>query len=1428
MYLIFDTETTGLPRDYNAPLTDHDNWPRCVQIAWQLHDEKGFLIEAVNQIIKPDGFTIPYKAVEIHGISTELALKEGKPLAEVCTRFREALKKAKWVAGHNISFDLSIMGAEFYRVQDTNPLDSVDYLDTKEAGTDYCAIPGGKGGKFKWPTLSELHQKLFNKSFGEAHNAAADVEATARCFFKLIELGLIEGKEALEPTLWNHLTEVGKDILASVQQKEMPSISDAGKQFIIPPKSNPTTYNGRFVHLHNHSQYSVLQSTSSVNALAKMASQYDMPAVALSDVANMYGAFMFWQAVNKVNKSAPAKPDGTQSYVKPIIGCELNVCRDHKDKTKADNGYQILFLAINEKGYQNLSKLSTIGLTEGFYYVPRVDKELILKYQEGLIACTGWIYGEIPSLILNVGEEQAEHAFVWWKEVFGDRFYAELNRHGLKEEEHVNQVLLQFCKKHEVKYFAANNNYYLKKENARAHDILLCIKDNAKESTPIGRGRGFRYGLPNDQFFFTSPQDMLRLFSDLPEALEETALIANRIEEFPLERKVLLPKFDIPEPFQSEDEYLRHLTYEGAKKRYNDITPEISERLDFELKIIANTGYPGYFLIVQDFTNKARELGVSVGPGRGSAAGSAVAYCTGITNIDPIKYDLLFERFLNPDRISMPDIDIDFDDEGREDVIKYVIDKYGKNQVAQIITYSTLGGKSALKDAARVLDYPRVQEIVDLYPKNLAATLSKLLAPNQIDAGLWEAMNKDDQQKAKAFRQMGEGNSEAAQVIQTALQLEGAVRTTGVHACGVIITPTDITDIVPVTMPKEAGMLCTQYDNSVAEQAGLLKMDFLGLKTLTIIKDALKEIKRRHGIMLDPDEFPLDDPNTYDLFQKGRTNGIFQFESAGMQKHMKDLKPDKFEDLIAMNALYRPGPMEKIPNYIARKHGTEKVTYDLADMEEYLAETYGITIYQEQVMRLSQTLADFTKGEADTLRKAMGKKQKDTLDKMKSRFIEGGTAKGHPEKVLDKIWTEWEAFASYAFNKSHSTCYAYLAFQTGYLKANYPAEFMAAVLNHTNNIKDITFLMAECRRMDITVLIPHINESQLRFAVTGENQIRFGLAAIKGVGEIAAQEIINERDSKGKFKSVFDLAKRVNARSVNKRVFEALAYSGAFDGFENTHRAQYFHKNGNDDQTLLEKAIRYGVSYQQNLNAAQVSLFGAGSDGELPEPTIPPCEKWKLEHELEFEKEVVGMYLSAHPLDRYDVELEELTTLKLAELENMDEIGEVPKLVAGMITAKTERESKSGNLYAVFTLEDFSGSFEFMLSSKQLNQFRTILNSEKEVYIKLQVQERPYQPGRKEVNILHIGALREMKGQMLQRLRLSVFLQQINQDRNRMLKLALEKFPGDCPIQVDIIDSEQPKQIPTSLKTSYKVNVCRELLKEIDKMKIYSKLEVSN
>jgi DNA polymerase III subunit alpha len=803
----------------------------------------------------------------------------------------------------------------------------------------------------------------------------------------------------------------------------------------------------QFSHLHNHSQFSLLDGASKISSMFKKAKADNMPAVAITDHGNMFGAFQFVAEAGKHG-------------VKPIVGCEFYLVADrHKQaftKEQKDKRYHQLFLAKNPEGYQNLVKLCSLGFMEGMYSkYPRIDKELVLKYHKGLIATTCCLGASVPQAILRSGEAEAEKEFKWWLDLFGEDYYVEVQNHHIPEQQTVNEVLLRFAKKYNVKVIASNDSHYLDQKDANAHDILLCINTGEKQATPTYKDiegdsdmKGRRFAFYNDQFYFKTTEEMTQLWSHIPEAIDNTNEIVGKVETLKLTKDVLLPNFQIPTNFQSQDDFLEHLTMEGAKKRYRDIDAVVEERLRFELYTIKTMGFAGYFLIVADFINAGKELGVYVGPGRGSAAGSVVAYCLGITNIDPIKYNLLFERFLNPDRKSLPDIDTDFDDEGRQKVIDYVVDKYGRNQVAHIATYGTMAAKMSIKDVARVLDLPLSESnaLAKLVPEKPKITLDRIFNASlsgENSLSDKEGLNPEEIEQVKQLRKIKEAGGLPGTVIENAMVLEGSVRGTGIHAAGIIIAPSDLTDILPVASSKDVSLLITQYDGSVIENAGVIKMDFLGLKTLSILKEAIRLIKQNHGVTIDLDELPLDDPTTYALYQRAETNGTFQFESPGMQKHLKDLKPDQFSDLIAMNALFRPGPMVYIPNYIARKHGREKIEYDLPEMEEYLSDTYGITVYQEQVMLLSQKLANFTKGDADVLRKAMGKKDKATIDKMKGKFMEGGQSNQHPSDRLEKIWTDWEAFAQYAFNKSHSTCYGLVAYQTGYLKANYPAEFMA-------------------------------------------------------------------------------------------------------------------------------------------------------------------------------------------------------------------------------------------------------------------------------------------------------------------------------------------------------------------------------------------------
>ena len=1458
MYLIFDTETTGLPKKWNAPISDINNWPRCVQLAWQIHDNLGNCIESKDFLIKPDGYNIPYDSQKIHGISTELAERDGHDLLEVLTQFNEAVKNSKFIIGHNVKFDLNIMGCEFYRLKIKNNLEVSKILDTcYEKTATLCEIPGGRGGKYKFPTLTELHSYLFSTSFADAHNATADVEATTRCFLELIRIENYSLQE-LEQT-GTYFLDFKKQNTSLIQPIGINHVNLKKKSALLLEKSNKNNLgsgqdnfkvskellNSNFAHLHNHSQFSVLQSTISIKELIKTTSKHNMPAVALTDHANMMGSFRFVNEVNRYNEQividnselSEDESDQKKSTIKPILGCEFFVCEDHLNKSYKDYGYQIVLLAKNKNGYQNLAKLSSIAYTKGFYYVPRIDKNLILEYKKDIIVLSGNLYGEIPSKILNIGEKQAEESLIWWKNNFGSDFYLEIMNHNQEDEKVVNEVIKKFSKNHEVKLIATNNNYYSEKQDANAHDILLCVKDGEKQSTPIGRGRGFRYGLPNHEYYYKSSDEMKSLFADCSESITNIQEIIDKTEAYTLARDVLLPKFEIPSEFEDfndlddlgkrgENNYLRHLTYEGAKKRYSKLTEELIERLDFELATIEKTGYPGYFLIVEDFIREARNMDVSVGPGRGSAAGSVVAYCLWITNIDPIKYDLLFERFLNPDRVSMPDIDIDFDDEGRGKVMDYVIDKYGDTQVAQIITYGTMAAKSAIRDTARVLDLPLndADRLAKLVPN-----MSKLKTIFETDANkLRGEFRPEDLDKVNQLLNISQGDDLEAETITQARILEGSVRNVGTHACGVIITPDDITNFVPVATAKDSNLYVTQFDNSVVEQAGLLKMDFLGLKTLSLIKSTVKIVKAKHSVTLDPDNFPLDDEKTFELFQKGETVGVFQYESAGMQKHLKELKPTVFDDLIAMNALYRPGPMEYIPSFINRKHGDEKIDYDLPEMEEYLKETYGITVYQEQVMLLSQKLADFTKGEADVLRKAMGKKQKSVLDKMKPKFLNQASSKGLNIDKLEKIWKDWEAFASYAFNKSHSTCYAWIAYQTAYLKANYPAEYMAAVLsNNMNDIKSVTFFMEECKRMKLNVLGPDVNESYYKFSVNQKNEIRFGMGAVKGVGANAVATIVTNRKEDGNYNSIFDLAKRIDLRAANKKAFDNLAASGAFDCFSNVHRSQYFNDDG-DGITFLEKTIRHASKYQENINSAQVSLFENSSEIQFAEPIIPSCNEWDPLEKLAREKEVVGIYISGHPLDDFKIEMNTFCNSNVTAFKNMENYINKELAFGGILTEVEHRISRQGKGWASFTIEDYLDSYEFRIFGEDYLKFKHFLIINNFLFIKSLIKEgwQNRETGKKSdprIQFNSFKLLHDVLDSFAKKLSIQLNLNEIDNHKLERLNNIIDSFKGDHRLNFVVYDTDEKIKLDM-LSENKKVNISQELLDELDKEKIYFKL----
>mgnify|MGYP001103468262 CR=1 FL=1 len=1422
MYLIFDTETTGKIENWKAEVSEFESFPRVVQLAWQLHDYKGELIEVKNYVIKPDGYTIPFNAEKIHGISTERAEKIGVPLAFVMDEFKKALEETDFAVGHNIEFDVKVMGAEYARADRDDGLMTKKTLDTMRSSTNFCQLPGGRGKSFKFPTLSELNEKLFSEKIDNAHNASADVEATTRCFLELIRIGVFTAKDLhsndeyiklFKETNKKPFQLIGLNI--KPYEPEDLEIKPETKDEAAPSKveineNKDLLKEYPFVHLHNHTQFSILQSTSDIKSIVRQAAAFEMPAIAITDFGNMMGVFHFVKEC-EING------------IKAIVGCEFFVADEYKKqqftKDAPDKRFRQVLIAKNEKGYHNISKLCSVGFIDGFYSgLPRVGRDVIEQYKEDLICTTGGLGGEVADLILNIGEKQAEEAFVYWHKLFGDDFYVELLRHGLEEERRVNEVLLRFCEKYTVKYFAANDVFYQKKEDANAHDILLCVKDGVQQDMPIGYGRGFRYGMPNQEFYFKSGDEMKELFKDLPEAIITVSEIVDKIEEFKLGRDILLPKFEIPEDFEGENEYLAHLTYEGAKKKYGEITPEIKERIDFELSVIKDMGFPGYFLIVQDFTTEARKRDVWVGPGRGSAAGSAVAYSVGITNIDPIKYKLLFERFLNPERVSMPDIDIDFDDEGRDKIIDYVVNKYGQTQVAQIITYGTMAAKSSIRDVARVMDLPlsdadRISKLVpDLKKfKHIFGRTAEELK---------KEFNGDDLANVKQLIEISEQENEEGRILNQARKLEGSVRNTGIHACGIIITPQDIREFIPVATAKDSDLLVTQFDNSVVESAGLLKMDFLGLKTLTIMKDAIKLIKQRHGVDINPDEIPLDDEKTFELYQKGETNGTFQFESVGMQKNLRLLIPNNIEDLIAMNALYRPGPLQFIDTFIKRKQGTEDVEYPHEKLEPILKDTHGIMVYQEQIMQTAQILAGYSLGAADILRRAMGKKKMDVMEQQRVIFRDG--CKEHNQidaEKADEIFDVMMKFAEYGFNRSHSAAYSFVAFQTAYLKANYPAEYMASVLTHNmNDIKKVTFFMEECKRMGMPVLGPDVNESEYKFTVNSKEEIRFGMGAIKGVGVNAVEAIVAERKEQGTFNSIFHFASRLDLRTVNKKNFEGLAVAGSFDSFEGVHRAQYFHED-EKGQTIIEKAIRYGNALQEAENSAQASLFGESDEAEIPEPPIPPAPEWRTLDQLNREKEVVGVYISGHPLDDFKFEIDQFANADTSILEDLDGIRQRKETrIAGIVTSASHLTSKTGSPYGRFVLEDYKGSHEFVLFKDDYIKFKSYLTHDWFVLVHVAIGGWYSKRDQKEVlrlNVKKIDLLSDLRDKLVKQINIDVLLKNINEPMISRIRTLCKKHKGNIPIQVNVHDEDTILEMPSR---SLRVNMTREMTEELERL----------
>lgn len=1190
----------------------------------------------------------------------------------------------------------------------------------------------------------------------------------------------------------------------------------------------------KFSHLHTHTQFSLLDGAASIQSLYKKAVKDGMPALAITDHGNMFGAFEF------VTEAYKHKNDDGTLKVKPIVGCEFYVVADRHRKTftkeQRDERYHQVLLAKNKEGYQNLIKLTSLGYMEGMYSkYPRIDKELIQRHHEGLIATTCCIGAYVPQTILHDGEEKAETEFKWWLDIFGEDYIIELQRHNIKEQEVINQMLLKFAKKYKVPVIATNDSHYTDRDDYNAHDILLCINTGEKQSTPgyddfvndDANSKNRRFKFPNDQFYFKTTEEMSKLFHDIPEAIDNTNLVASKVEVLNLKKDIMLPNFPIPKEFQihadnnlNQWEYLQYITQEGAKLRYNDLTPEIQERLDFELFTIKTMGFAGYFLIVSDFIKAGRDMGVFIGPGRGSAAGSVVAYCIGITNIDPIKYDLLFERFLNPDRKSMPDIDTDFDDEGRGKVIEYVVGKYGRNQVAQIVTYGTMAAKMSIKDVARALDLPLPESnaLAKLVPERPGIELKRVLhapmTPKEGEKSLEEkdGVGPDDMENVKKIREIYRGDDIRSKVLHEAERLEGSVRNTGLHAAGIIIAPEDLMNIIPVCTAKDSDLLVTQIEGSIIEDAGVIKMDFLGLRTLNILKTALELIKENHGIDIDIDLIPLDDAKTFELYQRAETIGTFQFESPGMQKYLRDLKPDRFNDLIAMNALYRPGPIAYIPNYIDRKHGREDIVFDLPEMEEYLKDTYGITVYQEQVMLLAQKLAGFSKGDADVLRKAMGKKQKSILDKMKSQFIKGATAKGLDASRLEKIWTDWEAFAQYAFNKSHSTCYAYVAYQTAYLKAHYPSEYMAAVLNHAGSIEKITFFMEECKRMGLKVLGPDINESRKGFAVNQHGEVRVGLGGLKGVGEAAVESLIEERMKGGFYKSMFDLIKRINQRTVNKKTLESLAYAGGFDSFTELHRAQYFHMPPGDTSTGLEKIIKFGNVYQTNSTQSSNSLFGDLVMPDIATPKIPTCEPWSLTELLDHEKDVTGMFMSGHPLDHFKFEITHYGITQLGEFNEVKDAVTTqanpgkPFRLAGLVVDAQHRVSKTGKQFGSLIIEDYTGKSEFMLWSEDYARYSNYLEKGKNLFIMGAFRPR-FNKTEFEFKIERMMLLESIKPLLTKQVIMDVEARFINAEMVQFIETNIKKYPGKSSLKFNIKEPKINANISMySLGTGFEMN----------------------
>ncbi|MCM1349270.1 MAG: DNA polymerase III subunit alpha [Firmicutes bacterium] len=1252
----------------------------------------------------------------------------------------------------------------------------------------------------------------------------------------------------------------------------------------------------KFVHLHVHTQYSLLDGLSSVPAIVDKALADGMPGVAITDHGNMFGVKEIYNYVNggclkgykkkleKAEKSGDtAKAEQLKGWIDRIknkdftliIGCEMYVAQKtlHETVDKRDIGRHLVVLAKNKTGYQNLIKLVSKAWTEGYYYHPRTDKQELAKHHEGLIVASACLGGEIPRLIKAGRIDEAEEQVMWWKSVFGDDYYIELQRHPsaaigfgnsvYDDQKIVNPVLVDLARKHNIKLICTNDVHFVNEKDAEAHDRLICINTNSNLTDP----KRMRY---TKQEWFKTTAEMAELFKDYPEALENTVEVARKVEHYSIDHGPIMPNFEIPESFGSEEEYRQRLTeedlfneftrdengnvvlsledaeakikklggydklyrikfeadylaklaYEGARKRYGELTEELSERIKFELHIMKTMGFPGYFLIVQDFINAAREkLGVSVGPGRGSAAGSCVAYCLGITQIDPVRYDLLFERFLNPDRISLPDIDIDFDDDGRADVLRYVTDKYGEEKVAHIITYGTMAAKSAIKDVARIEQLPLTESdrLTKLIPKRMPAVDGK-----ELKQTLDNCYNYLDEFK----RELTSGNELIKETLQFARQLEGTVRNTGVHACGVIICRDDITDWVPVSTAVDKAsdskekIIVTQYEGRVIEETGLIKMDFLGLKTLSIIKEAVDNIKLTRGIDIDMEQIPIDDPKTYQLYCDGRTTGTFQFESAGMQKYLRELQPSTFEDLIAMNALYRPGPMDYIPDFIARKHGREPIVYDIPVMEKYLKDTYGVTVYQEQVMLLSRLLANFTRGQSDTLRKAMGKKMIEKMNELKALFLDGGQKNGHDAKVLEKIWADWEKFASYAFNKSHATCYSWVAFQTAYLKANYPAEYMAAVLSRNRNDSEkMSGFIDECKKMHIPVKGPDVNESFATFGVNSRGDIRFGIAALKGIGENVAAEILAARKKGGPFKDIYDFIERVPSSAINRRIIDTMAMAGAFDCFSDEIQREDFFETDTNGRSFSEQLVKYGQLYQNDQQNRGMSLFGDDMESmsTAGRPAIVPGLRWVDAVRLEKEREIVGTYHSANPLDPFFMELHFGTT-DLKTFSEMAPVENEEYVLGGMVVEFTSRPSKRGGNFGILKIQDYSGSAEFMLFGQDYIDYHNYGVAGTPVLVRGTFARR-FQSSDVKFKINSVRLLQELKGKVVEGIVINVDTGTLTEDLHGVLAEHAKSTSDELgSLSFRVHDSKSNRHV--KLTSSLRIPVNKELVEKLQDLEV--------